>query len=187
MRVTYGSVPPCCIQFTSEATPYNRSVRLFSSSSTRNGTCAGSGTRNTSERAPATRRTEPTMPPGGGVAGGSDTTSAVFTHATALRDSCSRVWLPQRAVATDVVPSGKNQLYVPYGTALPTVRLSLVPVCAVSSFSTTTAGCARSSVSSTSGQTARAVSVPTIASTIASHSGSAGSQATKRSTAGGRR
>ena len=123
-------------------------------------------------------RTEPTIPPGGGVAGESGTTSPVFTHAIASRESCSRVWLPQRADATDVVPSGKNQLYVPYGTAFPTVRLSLFPVCAVSSFSTTTMGCARSNVSRTSGQTARAVSLPTIASTIASHSGAAGSQAT---------
>src|SRR5882672_7045397 len=178
MRVTYGSVPPYCIQFTSEATPYSRSVRLLSSSSTLKGTCVGSGTRSTSERGPGTRRTDSTIPPGGGVPAASGTTSALFTHATAPRDSCRRVWLPQRAVATEIVPSGKNQLYVPYGTALPTVRLSLFPVCAVSSFNTITAGCARSSVSSTSGQTARAVSVPTMTSTIASHSGSAGSHAT---------
>src|SRR5438093_1469351 len=107
--------------------------------------------------------------------------------AAAPRDSCRRVWLPYRAVATDVVPNGKNQLYVPYGTALPTVRLSLFPVCAVSSFKTTTAGCERSSVSSTSGQSARAVSVPTMAPTMASHSGIAGSHATYRSAAGGMR
>ena len=74
------------------------------------GTCAGSGTRSTSERGPATSRTDSTIPPGGGVPGASGTTSALFTHATAPRESCSRVWLPQRAVATDTVPSGKNQL-----------------------------------------------------------------------------
>src|SRR6266581_5057344 len=164
MRVTYGSVPPCCIQFTSEATPYSRSVRLRSPSSTWKGTCTGSGTRSNNDLVPAVSRTEPTIPPGGGVPGGRGTTSAVLTHATAPRDSCSRVWPFQRADATAVVPNGKNQLYVPYGTALPTVRLSLVPVCAVSSFSTTTTRWARSSVSTTRGQTARAVSAPTIAS-----------------------
>src|SRR5262249_42802251 len=178
MRVTYESVPPCCIQFTSDATPYNRSVRLRSSSSTLKGTCAGSGTRRSRDLGLDVSLTDSTVPPGGGVLGASGITSALLTQATAPRDSWRRVWLPYRAVATDTVPSGKHQLYVPQGTAFPTVRLSLLPVCAVSSFNTTTAGRERSSVSSTRGQTARAVSVPTMASRMASHNGVAGNHAT---------
>src|SRR5437899_3362110 len=93
---------------------------------------------------PGCTRPEPTTPPGGGVPTGSGTTSAAFTQTPELFESCRRAWSFQRPESTAVVPVGKNQLYVPPGTDFPTVRLSVVPVCAVSSLSTTTVGNARS-------------------------------------------
>ena len=82
------------------------------------------------------------------------------------------------------MPVGKNQLYVPPGTALPTVRLSVVPVCAVSSFSTTTVGNVMSTRLTLRGQRAVAVSGPAATWSVAHsvtpspHSAAAGSHAT---------
>src|SRR6266704_4476746 len=161
-----------------------RRGRLRSPSVTWKGSFAGSGTRSVTAVGPGTSRTEPTVPPGGGVPAGSGTTSPAPTQANALRDNCSRAWSSQRPESTAVVPVGKNQLYVPYGTARPGVRLSVVPVCAVSSFSTTTVGNARSMGPTVSGHGAVAVSCPTTASSVAQallpsgQSGAAGSHAT---------
>src|SRR2546430_5703661 len=110
---------------------------------------------------PGCIRTEPTTPPGGGVPTGSGTTSAAFTQTAEFFESCRRAWSFQRPESTAVVPVGKNQLYVPPGTDFPTVRLSVVPVCAVSSLSTTTVGNARSMGPTVSGHGAVAVSCPT--------------------------
>src|SRR6266704_2870909 len=154
---------------------------------------SGSPTRGATAVGPGTSRTEPTVPPGGGVPAGSGTTSPAPTQANALRDSCSRAWSSQRPESTAVVPVGKNQLYVPYGTARPGVRLSVVPVCAVSSFSTTTVGSARSTRLIASGQRARAVSPAAATSSMAQavlpsvHSGAVGSQPTYRPAGGARR
>ena len=85
---------------------------------------------------------------------------------------------------TAVVAVGKNQLYVPPGTDFPTVRLSVVPVCAVSSLSATTVGNVMSMRPTVSGHRAVAVSPPTAASRVAhvvlpsGQSGAAGSHAT---------
>ena len=133
---------------------------------------------------PGCSRTEPTTPPGGGVPTGSGTTSAAFTQTAEFFESCRRAWSFQRPESTAVVPVGKNQLYVPPGTDFPTVRLSVVPVCAVSSLSTTTVGNARSMGPTVSGHGAVAVSCPTTASSVAQallpsgQSGAAGSHAT---------
>src|SRR5438445_4247697 len=158
MRVTSASVPPYCIQLMSDAAPYRRKVTLRSRSVTWNGSREGSGTRSVTDFGPDARRTEPTTPRGGGVPGTSPTTSLALTHATAPRDSCSRTWSFQRPDSTATVPVGKNQLYVPWGTARPGVMLSVAAVCAVSSFSTTTVGNVRSTVVIVSGQGTAAVS-----------------------------
>src|SRR5256886_8811993 len=121
MRVTNGSVRPYCIQLMSDAAPYSRKVTLRSRSVTWNGTRVGSGTRRVTDFGPDARRTEPTAPRGGGVPGASPTTSVALTHATAARDSCSRTCSFQRPDSTATVPVGKNQLYVPRGTARPGV------------------------------------------------------------------
>ena len=67
-----------------------RRPRLRSCSVTWNGSLPASGTRSVTDPGPACRRTDPTAPPGGGVPGASDTTSAAFTQAAAPFDSCSR-------------------------------------------------------------------------------------------------
>src|SRR5207253_11186169 len=165
----------------SDAAPYSRNVTLRSRSVTWNGSRAGSGTRSVTDLGPDASRTEPTTPPGGGVPGARDTTSPALTHATASRDSCSRTWSFQRPDSTATVPVGKNQLYVPWGTARPGVRLSVVPVWAVSSSRTTTVGKVISTTVTPSGQRAVAVSAPTVATSVAhavrpsAHSAAAGS------------
>src|SRR2546426_10382327 len=116
---------------------------------------------------PGCSRTEPTTPPGGGVPTGSGTTSAAFTQTAALFESCRRAWSFQRPESTAVVPVGKNQLYVPPGTDFPTVRLSVVPACAVSSLSTTTVGDASSMGPTGSGHGPVAGSCPPPASGVA--------------------
>src|SRR5256885_142621 len=116
---------------------------------------------------PGCIRTEPTTPPGGGVPTGSGTTSAAFTQTAEFFESCRRAWSFQRPESTAVVPVGKNQLYVPPGTDFPTVRLSVVPACAVSSLSTTTVGNASSMGPTVSGHGAVAVSCPTTAPSVA--------------------
>src|SRR5882762_8212846 len=133
---------------------------------------------------PGCRRTEPTTPPGGGLPGGSGTTSAAFTQTAELFESWRRAWSFHRPESTAVVPVGKNQLYVSPGTDFPTVRLSVVPVCAVSSLSATTVGNAMSMRPTLSGHGAVAVSRPSTASSVAhavlpsGQSGAAGSHAT---------
>ena len=115
---------------------------------------------------------------------GSGTTSAAFTQTAEFFESWRRAWSFHRPESTPVVPVGKNQLYVPPGTAFPTVRLSVVPVCAVSSLSTTTVGKVMSRSPTVSGHCAVTVSGPTTASSVAhallpsGHSGAAGSHAT---------
>src|SRR5439155_22745583 len=121
---------------------------------------AGSGTRNVTDFGPDVSRTELTAPPGGAVPGGSRTTSAAFTHATVARESRSRTRSFQRPDSTATVPVGKNQLYAPCGTARPAVRLSVVPVWAVSSSRTTTVGKVMSTMFTPRGQRAVAVSAP---------------------------
>ncbi len=149
-----------------------------------NGSFPGSGTRRVTDAGPGWSRTEPTTPPGGGVPAGSSITSAAFTHTAELFDSWRRIWSFQRPESTAVVPVGKNQLYVPPGTDFPGVMLSVVPVCAVSSLSTTTLGNVMSTRPIVSGQRAVALSRPTTTSSVAQallpseHSAAAGSHAT---------
>src|SRR5437588_11387617 len=177
----------------SDAAPYSRNVTLRSRSVTWNGSRAGSGTRSVTDLGPDASRTEPTTPPGGGVPGARDTTSPALTHATASRDSCSRTWSFQRPDSTATVPVGKNQLYVPWGTARPGVMLSLVPVCAISSFSSTTRGNVISTGVIVSGQRAAAVSPSVVTTSVAqavrpsAHSAAAGSQPAYRPITGGSR
>src|SRR5690349_21765804 len=179
----------------SDPAPYSRSVRLRSRSVTWNGSRAGSGTRSVTDCGPGASRTGPTAPPGAGVPAGSGITSAALTQATALRDSWSRTWSFHRPDSTATVPVGKNQLYVPCGTARPGVMLSVVPVPAVSSFRTTTPGNVISTSPTVSGQRALAESPPAVTTSEAhavrpsAHRATAGSQPAYRPTAaeGGRR
>src|SRR5439155_26666475 len=116
----------------SDAPPYRRNVRLRSRSVIWWGRRAGSGTRSVTDFGPDASRTELTTPPGGGVPGGSGTTSASFTHATVARESRSRTLSFQRPDSSATVPVGKYQLYVSWGTALLALMLSVLPLSAVS-------------------------------------------------------